>query len=72
MNSIHKLSFFFFFLKGKQACRTVFLSFHLDVFINLQLHSQGLEKMLGVGQLLLLELHLTLKPENTKSNNQRV
>lgn len=34
----------------------------LDVFINLQLHSQRLQQLLGVGQLLPLELHLTLQP----------
>ena len=34
------------------------------LFINPQLHSQGLEETLGVCKLLPLELHFTLQPRN--------
>lgn len=39
--------------------------FSLDLFINLQLHPQRLQKLLGVGQLLHLQLRLTLQPAST-------
>lgn len=55
--------------KKKTWSTFVLLSFRLDLFVNLELHTQRLQKMLGVWQLLPLELHLTLQPGNKHTPN---